>query len=738
MLTADIQFKITAPPAYDGVVDARGERIAVEHARLNGRILELTLARAFRDSLAGERVVVFTSLSFSRAKHLLARWAKSVELKFERFQTRDEDCTYLQFGKLWVVFGKMFSVERFPFTNADVVYGVGCDAMNVDISAFFPHARAYLTGELASRDHWFYSYARHERTVLHQLPAALIVSAFPDQALRVMPKTDPYYERAMELKDVEPKFTYTGFRIFAKTRLWCKTDKPIEFLSERQKAIAQGQRGTPIVPMEVSALQNRYLARKRLARMQGKRPWFLTLKYRRGGITTIEQGESYTTASTVPHASVLTLAHTRASTSRIWKIVQLYYEKDPNKLRRLSNADKHLELENGASFFVGTAGGHGVARGDTLQRVHGSEVSKWCLGPSQMEKQEDLIAGLTGAAEHGEVCFETTPNGHEWFWREWQLIKNGQSEFTGIFLRWFDDPINRCKEGQFNATEIIETLSDEEIDLVKRFKLDASQVAYRRMKKREYKRLFPQEMPEDDVSCFLASGTCYFDIDLIQRLLRELPPATRTHIAGGYVEVYEQPVDGVEYIAGADTSEGLPGCDQNGLGVMRRDTGAQVCSIHGLFSPRLLGEIAVTACRKYNNALLAIERNNHGHAVIQKVEDLGYGKPLHRGGSLFYDARLKSIKVGSVDVGESKYGRAGWNTDEGNRAIMLQDLAEAIETGAMIIRDRQFLEELLSFRLQSSGKFEHDPGAHDDTIFKWGICYQMRKFRRPKPGVSFG
>ena len=61
---------------------------------------------------------------------------------------------------------------------------------------------------------------------------------------------------------------------------------------------------------------------------------------------------------------------------------------------------------------------------------------------------------------------------------------------------------------------------------------------------------------------------------------------------------------------------------------------------------------------------------------------------------------------------------------------------EAIESGAMIIRDRQFLEELLSFRLQSSGKFEHDTGAHDDTIFKWGIGWQMRKFRRPKPGVS--
>ena len=52
------------------------------------------------------------------------------------------------------------------------------------------------------------------------------------------------------------------------------------------------------------------------------------------------------------------------------------------------------------------------------------------------------------------------------------------------------------------------------------------------------------------------------------------------------------------------------------------------------------------------------------------------------------------------------------------------------------MRDRDLLAECLTFRLQSSGKFEADSGSHDDVVMKWAVCYQMRKHRRVKPSIS--
>jgi hypothetical protein len=131
-------------------------------------------------------------------------------------------------------------------------------------------------------------------------------------------------------------------------------------------------------------------------------------------------------------------------------------------------------------------------------------------------------------------------------------------------------------------------------------------------------------------------------------------------------------------------------------------------------------------CKDYNNAMVGIERENHGHAVLQRVVELKYRKPHFRGGPLFYYDRKQ-------DVNKS---RPGWSTNGLTRPVMLEDLAEAIEQGDMGICDSDFVGECLSFRLQSNGKFEADAGAHDDTVIKWAIAWQMRKHKRPKPRIG--
>lgn len=493
-----------------------------------------------------------------------------------------------------------------------------------------------------------------------------------------------------------------SFRKFAERRLFIRT---------KQDKIAA---------LKLNGVQRRVEAVKRLLRMQGKPPRLLILKYRQGGITTYEQAKSYKHAVTIPNSRCITIAHTRESTARIFRISHLMHQQDP-QAPAIKGVGNKYQLDFPALnslFFVSTAGGTGVGRGETFSRVHWSEVSKSCVGPKQIEDQEDLLAGLTEGAANGEVVLETTAHGAELFCQKYREAKMGQNEWTPVFLPWFFDEQN----DHFNLAaerlqEIQDTITDRETDLIVRHKLTLSQISWRRQKIRELGRLFRQEYPEDDESAFLTGGSCYFDPDRIIELLEACPDYERKHIAGGYEIEWEKPKRDIQYVAGCDSSEGRPGCDPNGTGILRKDTGAQVAAIHGLFEPGALAELSVKLCRKYNDALLGVEVQNHGYAVIQRVKALGYRKAQRQ---LFHRKFIR--RKGWRD--------AGWSTDSKTRPLMLEDLAEAVENESMIVRDRDFLSECLSFKLQAPNRWEADVGAHDDTVIKWGIAWQMRKVRR--------
>ncbi len=488
---------------------------------------------------------------------------------------------------------------------------------------------------------------------------------------------------------------YGDIEAFAGSRLWI-TDKQAR-----------------LVPMVLNGVQRRVMQIKRETVAAGKPAKFLILKYRRGGISTLEQALSYQMIVQNHNAQVVTLAHTSTDTGRLFAIPLLMHRKDEQAPASPKRGNRH-ELKFPAlnsSFYCGTAGASGFGRGQTLHRVHGSEVSRWHerSGGRQFELQEEIMAGLTEAASHGEITLETTPKGEEWFSSTYRDAKRGLNDWTPIFLPWFVDDDNRIALTPEEEEEVRETLADDELALVAAHKLTFAQIAWRRSKKRG-SRLFPQEYPEDDESCFMRSGTSFFDAEKVIVLLKATDDDNRKHVPAGYYVEWEAPQEGVQYVLGSDTSEGLPGCDYNGYGVMRKDTGAQVASLHGLFKPKQLAERIYQAHLRWNKALVGVERENHGHAVLLALEELG----LRSKRRLYHFSK----------------GRSGWSTNAETRPVMLDELATWIdESGPDKVRDRDLLSECLTFRLQSGGKFEADSGCHDDCVFKWAIALQMRKVR---------
>lgn len=509
-------------------------------------------------------------------------------------------------------------------------------------------------------------------------------------------------------------------------------DVPLEQFC-RERLFVKTEEGE-VAPFLLRPIQNEYLRRKKKAADANKPRKYLLLKYRRGGFTTLEQAESYRLCASKQRTACATLAHTKDSTLKISGITKLFRELDP---KAPNKGDDKISLdfpETKAVFHLGTAGGKAFGRGDTLQRCHCSEVAWWCEGPNQFDDVNRLFAGITEATRFGEVVAESTPNGVEWFCATFRDAMAGLNDWTPIFFPWFADRTNVANPATYEEMEVLDTITDEENDLVKKHRLSVGQIAWRRQKILSLGKLFKQEYPEDPDTCFLTSGTPFFDLDVVLTWLDALEKTAveplkargfwrESNIPGGKIVQAEPPEVGEEYVAGCDTSEGLPRSDPNGCAILRKRDCAQVAWVYGRFRPEVLAKHAFDLCHTYNEAFLGVERENHGHSVINTLQNtLGYT-------NMFFFRNEKN------EPGPGRSGRCGWSTNVETRPIMLDDLELLVREMGMKIRQREFLVECTSFKLQPNGQYAADPGAHDDTISMWAIANQMRKFSRHRARV---
>lgn len=729
-----IKINLKIPRVFKGIIKVMDENsVVIQHPPFNCRVSDTLCALATSSAISANEntVIVCPDDLFDNIKFIVGQWIKGIkDLKKSQLSG-----TVIYSGRETGALVITKDVSNIPFYVVERVFVIEAQSFaNNPASNIVSDKKAY-SGHLTRKGHWLYELRKSSEVV--DIPLGPLIESFPDLEGTGLKETDPLYQRQMLLKDVTPKSEISTFSLFAKRRIRIRTDKRIELLNEEQRKVAEQQYGTPIVPYYPTKLQKKYLALKRLAVKQGKKPWFILLKYRRGGFTTTEQAISYQMVNERPNSQVVTLADTAPKATRIFGMVTTMHREDPKSLKLIGDSKTSIELQNGSKFFIGTAGSRGLARGDTLQRAHWSEAAFSCPGPNQLTLVEDVKAGLIGAASNGEIILESTPNGKNFFYNDYLEAKKGLSEFTPLFVRWFDDPLNVEKPGTYDPEEINETLTIEELELISLHNLSLGQIAFRRNAKKTYKALFPQEFPEDDESCFISSGTSYFDISkIIEDLKEENTPEETRHIPGGSLVIWEKPVPGVSYSVGADTSEGLgPPCDPNGGIVIRNDTGEEVALLYGRFHPKKLAKELVELSIEYNNALLGIERNNHGHAVLMAVKDLGYGKSHWEGGYLYHHANITSgSKVRPFEEQKPNDSRAGWDTNTQTRPLMLSDIQNAYDESFFKPKSKVFLQEASTFTLIGN-KWQAAQGMHDDVIVMAAIAWQMRNIVPRSPGM---
>lgn len=428
-----------------------------------------------------------------------------------------------------------------------------------------------------------------------------------------------------------------------------------------------------------------------------KRRRKMILKARQFGVTTMGCLKMLDYVIFNKNKSACLIANERGNMEKIFEKIRLAYEQlHPSfkpELAKGGGSKYELKFPALNSKIYCTL----EVRGGTNHWLHSSETA--------FTKAERLKATLeTVPMDTGIVTEESTANGmggH--FYKKW----NQRSNFTDkLFFPWYLFPQYRLPspipESQWTADE--KELAIKAKRLFK-IKIDGFQIAFRRAKQEDLKELFWQEYAEDDASCFLASGAAAMDNLLITELMEKAPePIEDT----GTLKIFEPYDSHKSYAVGADTAEGRGGDYSVGtvFDVRTRREVAQIRS--NMWKPSAFAIELDKLCKMYQKPgrgewpLLGVERNNHGHAVLQYLDEI-----LH----------YPNLYHFKEDV-------PGWKTDSVTRPVMIDTFIDGVENGTIELQSQETLGECLTL-IDNNGKIEAEEGENDDTIISAAIGVQM-------------
>jgi hypothetical protein len=446
----------------------------------------------------------------------------------------------------------------------------------------------------------------------------------------------------------------------------------------------------------VSLIAN--LAQEKYALDSTHRSRNIILKARQMGITTWVAGEFFLRTITHPGTTTVQVAHTQEAAEEIFRIVHRFFHNLPEALRAdgLKSArvsQRRIVIPSlDSEYLVETAGDRNAGRGLTITNLHCTELAHW-PGPVT-----DTLSGLLATlSPDGRLVIESTPNGAGGcFWREWQDAPKTNTQRH--FFPWWLEP-------EYAAEPVSEdSLTEEERKLLaEQPQLTLGQIAFRRQIRARFRRLAAQEYAEDAEACFLSSGSCYFDLPAIDARLRALPPILEEQDRIGLC-VWARPLPGRHYLVAVDPAGGGVDGDCTVIEVIDLVSGMQCAESSEHMSLAEAADEARKLASRYNSALLAVERNGIGEAVL-----------AHLHGQCRYDHLYLADD-----------NRAGWRTTDVSRDTMLAQVEAALVQNPEIFSSQRLLRECRTFVRQPSGKYAAQAGQYDDCVMGFAVALAAR------------
>jgi len=506
-----------------------------------------------------------------------------------------------------------------------------------------------------------------------------------------------------------------------------------EFIRDRKRIIEnlfsivskEGQ----ILPFKMNPLQTHY--------WENRTQWDIILKARQMGFTSLILAEFLADALFTPNLKVVLIGQDDEFAKGMIRKVKFYWESLPELVRidgmKVATPKREFEVGSysdhlitwpslGSSIQAGTSGSTKFGRGETVHRVLASEVAFW----DETTASGILIAVESAMPPSGRFVQECTANGASGtFFEGYMAAKSRKSTYTPHFYVWPWDNEYRFPEGspQVLAEDRgkLEYTPEEEL-IAQKLGLDEEQVRWRRHRQRNLGEKFPQEFPEDDMTCFLLSGSTIFDQDTIENLIGRCREPLLTRESGN-VRIWQTRLPASRYIIGVDVATGYgldPAIsaekrkklrlDYSAAIVMNAKTLEHVATLHGNWDIDTCAELVVELAKEYNNALIAVEANGPGDSVLNSiVNKLNYHNIYWQ-----ESPQDKSIK------------RWGWWSDQASKPRMISEMKVAINSGAFVTWDEKLLGECRIFSKLTPTKVGALPGGHDDLVMAAGVAIAVR------------
>lgn len=141
--------------------------------------------------------------------------------------------------------------------------------------------------------------------------------------------------------------------------------------------------------------------------------------------------------------------------------------------------------------------------------------------------------------------------------------------------------------------------------------------------------------------------------------------------------IFKEPEEGKRYVIGADPAEGNPTSDDSSLHVVDVDKGEECAVMSGKSEPDVFASYLAQVSAYYNHAPALVERNNHGHAVIQWLDEHARRIRLLPG----HDAEGKKNEKPVLGKPRRK-NKPGWLTSKLGKAILYTICTEHFRVNA--------------------------------------------------------
>ena len=406
-----------------------------------------------------------------------------------------------------------------------------------------------------------------------------------------------------------------------------------------------------------------------------------------------QSGKSVTVTAYLIHQAIFRdninvaiLANKRETSFELMAKLQTSYENLPKWLQQgvLAWNKGSIELENGSRITASSTSSSAV-RGFSYNIVM---LDEFAFVPTNIaEEFFSSVYPTISSGKSTKVIIVSTPNGMNHFYKLWEDAEKGRNSYNAIEAHWSEVP---GRDDKWKAETIANTSEQQ----------------------------FAQEFECD----FIGSAGTLIAGSKLKSLVYEKPITS-----SGGLDVFENPIEGHEYLMTVDVSRGMK-LDYSAF-ILVDITSYPHRMVakyrNNNIKPMLFPDVIVSTCKKYNNAWILCEVNDIGDQVASII---------------YYDMEYENLLMTAMRGRNGQvlgYGFSGGKVQLGlkmakaPKKLGCSNLKQMVESDKILFKDFEIINELTTF-VEKRDSFSAEEGCHDDlvmcmVIYAWAVAQDYFK-----------